>query len=46
MFIELPKFKAKNISERKMQLLWLRFMTEIEDNSEEIPEELLQDPHH
>ena len=43
-FIELPKFKAKNISERKMQLLWLRFMTEIEDNSEEIPEELLQNP--
>jgi predicted transposase/invertase (TIGR01784 family) len=43
-FIELPKFKAKNISERKMQLLWLRFMTEIEDSSEEIPEELLQNP--
>ncbi len=41
-FVELPKFKAKNISNRKMQLLWLRFMTEIEDNSEEIPEELLQ----
>lgn len=41
-FVELPKFKAKNISERKMQLLWLRFMTEIEDNSETIPEELLQ----
>ena len=43
-FVELPKFKAKNISERKMQLLWLRFMTEIEDNSEDIPEELLQNP--
>ena len=43
-FVELPKFKAKNIIERKMQLLWLRFMTEIEDNSEEIPEELLQNP--
>jgi predicted transposase/invertase (TIGR01784 family) len=43
-FVELPKFKAKNISERKMQLLWLRFMTEIEDSSEEIPEELLQNP--
>lgn len=41
-FVELPKFKAKNISERKMQYLWLRFMTEIEDNSETIPEELLQ----
>jgi predicted transposase/invertase (TIGR01784 family) len=41
-FVELPKFKAKNISERKMQLLWLRFMTEIEDSSEHIPEELLQ----
>ena len=27
-----------------MQLLWLRFMTEIEDSSEDIPEELLQDP--
>lgn len=43
-FIELPKFKAKNIAERKMQLLWLRFMTEIEDSSDEIPEELLRNP--
>ena len=29
MFVELPKFKAKNLVEKKMQVLWLRFLTEI-----------------
>ena len=28
-FIELPKFKPKTIAERKMAVLWLRFLTEI-----------------
>ena len=39
-FIELPKFKPQNIKEKKMMVLWLRFLTEIEDGSEQIPEEL------
>ena len=28
-FVELPKFKPKNIAERKMAVLWLRYLTEI-----------------
>ena len=30
-FIELPKFKPHNYSEKKMQVLWLRFLTEISE---------------
>lgn len=43
-FIELEKFKAKNIREKKLQVLWLRFLTEIHDKSENISEELLEHP--
>jgi predicted transposase/invertase (TIGR01784 family) len=43
-FIELDKFKARNIAEKKMQVLWLRFMTEINENTEQIPDELLEQP--
>ena len=38
-FIELPKFRAQNISEKKLQVLWLRFLTEIDENTRELPEE-------
>jgi len=41
-FIELPKFKAQNIVEKKLSVLWLRFLTEIDENTEEIPAELLE----
>ena len=30
--------------ERKMQVLWLRFLTEINKKIEEIPQELLDNP--
>ena len=40
-FVELPKFKAKNITEKKMQVLWLRFLTEIDENAKSVPAELL-----
>jgi predicted transposase/invertase (TIGR01784 family) len=40
-FIELPKFKAKNLSEKKLQVLWLRFMTEIDENTTDAPQDLL-----
>ena len=30
--------------ERKMQVLWLRFLTEINKKTEEIPQELLDNP--
>ena len=43
-FIELPKFKAKNLTEKKMQVLWLRFLTEIDEKSRRAPAELLDNP--
>ncbi len=41
-FIELQKFKAKNFTDRKMQYLWLRFLTEINENTQEVPADLLK----
>ena len=43
-FIELPKFKAKNLTEKKMQVLWLRFLTEIDEKSRSAPAALLDNP--
>lgn len=37
-FIELPKFKARKFTDKKMSVLWLRFLSEIKDNQEKIPE--------
>ena len=39
-FVELPKFKPQSFGERKMQVLWLRFLTEINENTKEVPAEL------
>ena len=41
-FVELPKFKPTTFSEKKMQVLWLRFLTEINENTKEVPAELLE----
>ncbi len=41
-FVELPKFKPTTFAERKMQVLWLRFLTEINENTKEVPAELLE----
>lgn len=43
-FVELPKFKPQTIKERKMAVLWLRFLTEIGRDTDEIPAELLENP--
>ena len=43
-FVELPKFKAHTYTEKKMQALWLRFLTEIDGRTREIPQELLDNP--
>ncbi len=43
-FVELPKFTPHTYSEKKMQVLWLRYLTEIDDKTVEVPEELLADP--
>jgi len=41
-FVELKKFKPTTFSEKKMQVLWLRFLTEINDDTREAPAELLE----
>jgi predicted transposase/invertase (TIGR01784 family) len=43
-FIELPKFKPQNRAEKKLHELWLRFLTEINENTQETPPELLACP--
>jgi predicted transposase/invertase (TIGR01784 family) len=43
-FVELPKFKPQTIKEKKMAVLWLRFLTEINKGTSEAPKELLENP--
>ena len=43
-FIELPKFKPHTMKEKRMTILWLRFLTEINDHTQEVPAELLENP--
>ena len=43
-FVELPKFKPQTIKEKKMAVLWLRFLTEINRGTREVPKELLENP--
>ena len=43
-FVELPKFKPQTIKEKKMTVLWLRFLTEINKGTREAPKELLENP--
>ena len=43
-FVELPKFKPQSAAVGKMHRLWLRFMTEVNESTSAIPQELLDDP--
>lgn len=43
-FIELPKFKPAQFYQKKLQVLWLRFMSEINEKSREIAPEFLAVP--
>ena len=43
-FVELPKFTPHTFTEKKMQVLWLRYLTEIDEKTKEIPAELLANP--
>ena len=43
-FIELPKFTPHTMTEKRMTILWLRFLTEINDKTQEAPAELLENP--
>ena len=40
-FVELPKFRPQTIPEKKLQVLWLRYLTEVGEETKEIPGELL-----
>lgn len=40
-FVELPKFTPKTILEKKMAVLWLRFLTEVGERHQGAPVELL-----
>lgn len=43
-FIELPKFHLQSMVEKRMAVLWLRFLTEINPCTEQVPEELTENP--
>ena len=42
-FVELPKFKPDTMLDKKMAVLWLRFLTEINEHTKEVDKELLSD---
>ena len=41
---EFPKFTPKTFSEKKMHVLWLRYLTEINENTRKVSEDLLEVP--
>ncbi len=43
-FVELPKFKPNTITDKKMTALWLRFLNEINERTDTVPEELAEEP--
>ena len=43
-FIELPKFTPHSITDKRMMVLWLRFLTEINEETKEVPADLLDEP--
>ncbi len=43
-FIELPKFKPHAYHDKKMMVLWLRFLTEIGEDTKVAPKELMENP--
>lgn len=42
-FVELPKFRPASWADKKMAVLWLRFLTEIDEHTREVPAELASD---
>ena len=40
-FVELPHFKPTTYVQKKMAVLWLRFLTEIKDRTQNAPDELI-----
>ena len=43
-FVELPKFTPHTFTEKNMQVLWLRYLTEIDEKTKTVPAELLANP--
>lgn len=43
-FLELPKFKPTNLIEKKITVLWLRFLTEINEETRTVDSDLLEIP--
>lgn len=43
-FVELPKFQPETFAGKRMQVLWLRFLTEIDEKTRQVPDELLSEP--
>jgi predicted transposase/invertase (TIGR01784 family) len=41
LFVELPKFRPQNRADKMLHELWLRFLTEINESTKEVPKELL-----
>ena len=43
-FIELPKFPVQSSAEKKLRLLWLRFLRDIDEKTTHVAQELLDIP--
>jgi predicted transposase/invertase (TIGR01784 family) len=42
LFIELPKYKPVNLAEKKLYDLWMLFLTQVNEKTDDIPPELLE----
>ena len=43
-FVELPKFKPSNKGDKAMKELWMKFLTQIDENTKEVDPDLLANP--
>ena len=43
-FVELPKFTPQTFSQKKMHVLWLRYLTEVQNSTREVSSDLLCNP--
>ena len=43
-FVELPKFTPQTFSQKKMHVLWLRYLTEVQNSTREVSSDLLDNP--
>lgn len=43
-FLELPKFRPSNQKEKRLRMLWLRFLSEVDEKTRRIDQELLAVP--